>query len=83
MKPLNQRNQSTIPNHIASMAKTIIRINRMATLKEHGFTEQNNIVRYQQKLKDNKLAQTVRKSKTFADKARAFRDFADRCVGLA
>jgi hypothetical protein len=75
--------KSNIPTHIVSMAKTIVRINRLADLKQHGFTEQNNIVRYQQKLKDNKLAQTARKSKTLADKARAFRDFADRCVGLA
>ena len=76
-------NNSTTPNHIITMAKTITRINRLADLKPHGFSEQIHIVRYQQKLKNNTLAQTARKSKTLADKARAFRDFADRCVGLA
>jgi hypothetical protein len=67
---------SNIPNHIASMAKTIVHINRMASLKEDGFTEQNHIARYKRKLAESKIATTLRNKKTF-------REFAERCVGLA
>lgn len=75
--------QTKIPNHIARMAKTIVHINRMALLKEHGFTEQKHIGRYKKKLADNPTAQTLRNAKTLAANARNFRLFVDRCVGLA
>ncbi len=77
------QNSTVIPSHIARMAKTIIRLNRLEELKSYGFTEQNNVVRYKQKLKKNQLAQTRANAKNLDNNARTFRLFVDRCVGLA
>lgn len=50
--------QQQAENLINSMAKTLVRRNRLADLKQYGLTEQNHIARYKRKLANNQLAQT-------------------------
>ena len=75
--------QALTPNQLTHLATKVTRINRLIDLKKHGFTEQNHFARYQQKLKNNKPAQTLRNAKALAASARKLSLYVDRCVGLA
>jgi hypothetical protein len=70
-------NHPTPTNHIIKLAE---QLHRMNILDKYGFTEQNNVAVYQQKLANNKPAQTMHKAKALAKNASLF---LDRCVGLA
>jgi hypothetical protein len=74
---MSRLTHTTLPNHIVSLAINIDRIN---SLKKHGFTQQNNIAIYRKKISENKPAQTMHKAKALAKNASLF---LDRCVGLA
>ncbi|UUO22857.1 hypothetical protein FGD67_06385 [Colwellia sp. M166] len=86
MQVLNNQHNTTgqaAPAHIVALAKKVNHLNRLQFLRKHGFTEQNNIAQYQQKLADNRNARLFRQAKTLARKMRALNKQIDRALGLA
>ncbi|NQZ24469.1 MAG: hypothetical protein HRT53_20785 [Colwellia sp.] len=77
---MSRLTSTTLPSHIISLSINMDRIN---LLKKYGFTEQNNIVSYRDKVSKNKPAQTLHKVKALAEHARKLNLYVDRCVGLA
>lgn len=70
-------NQKQKPNHISKLARGVM---RLYYLKENGFTEQNNITQYREKVKGNKLAQTANHTKELAQAAKRLRASAQRNI---
>ena len=74
---MKNNNQATQQNHITKLAQGVMRLN---ILKSHGFTEQNNITKYNEKIKGNKLVQTAIHTKEMAQSAKRLRAFTQRNV---
>lgn len=65
------------PNHINKLAQSVMQLNY---LKSHGFTQQNNVAQYNEKLKSNRLVQTAIHTKQMAQSAKRLRAFAQRNI---
>lgn len=74
---MKNNNQPKQQSHITKLAQGVIRLNY---LKSHGFTEQNNIAQYNEKLKSNQLAQTAIHTKQMAQSAKRLRACAQRNI---
>ena len=63
--------------NVNKLAKRVMQLNY---LKSHGFTQQNNIAQYREKIKNNRLVQTAIHTKEMAQCAKRLRACAQRNI---